>query len=668
MTPGIIILLIIIGVITIAAGIATIVLYRQGRNKVSVVVEKDRSSNIFWLYRIFVNTPGLKNFFNKYRRRLALLYPADSRDINRKATEMMGKAMIGGIIVVIAIIVLAQGDLFYTLLSLTTAWMVFSNSASTAVDKLETKLLSQFADFITDVRGNYHMTGMVDDAIFMALEHQPYEIGLHGNKIYQIVTSTDVATESERYADSAPNRFFQIFVAICATIQEYGDKKLENGESLFLKNLNYLKEEIYVEVTKRNRMKFVFNGLIFTVALPIFGMKGIERWATSISELSSFYEGSFGFVMTVAIFLSTVICYTLIINLRDGAAKEIKSHALMERLASTPGLAGVLSKICDHNRSKTIRIHDQLKMTGDRITPQAYLLQRIMVAVALGLVSLVLTISTYSIARSKALNDFSNSFNNSIVDDDSYREEMRELGKSYLKANKHLKNYPENIEILSEQIEEEQAVSPAIANEIATEVGNKAETYQNTYYNWWYLLIIIACAACGYYAPIWLLKYRISIMQMSMADEVAQFQTLAMILMNVDGMTLDVILEWMEKFAYAFRESISECIINLESSEKKALMNMRNAETYPAFLRFCDNLMNVDEVGVINAFDEVKTERENYKQQRDLNNEIQMSKKSRLAKDISYIPMGLTIIGYMILPFIMMAFSMMQSMSTALSL
>ena len=668
MSRGTIILLVIIGIITAAAGAATLILYRQGRNSVKVVVEKDRSSHIFWLYRIFTNTPGLRTFFNKYKRRLALLYPADARDINRKATEMMAKAMLGGILVVLAIVILAQGDLFYTLLSLTTAWMVFSNSASTAVDKLETKILSQFADFITDVRGNYHMAGMVDDAIFMALENQPYEIGLHGNKIYQIVTSTDIATESERYADSAPNRFFQIFVAICATIQEYGDKKLETGESLFLKNLNYLKEEIYVEVTKRNRMKFVFNGLIFTVALPIFGMKGIERWATSISELSAFYEGAFGFVMTSVIFVSTVACYTLIISLRDGSSKEIKSHVLMEKLASTPGLAGILTKICEHNHSKTMRIHDQLKMTGDRITPQAYLLQRILLAFVLGLAALILTLSTFMIARDKALNDFSNSFNNSIVDDESYREEMRELGRNYLAANKHLANFPENIDALSKEIQAEQQISPALADEIATEVVTKAETYQKIYYNWWYLLIIIAVAACGYYVPVWFLKYRISIMQMSMADEVAQFQTLAMILMNVDGMTLDVILEWMEKFAFAFRESISECIISLESSERKALLKMRSSETFPPFLRFCDNLMNIDEVGVVNAFDEVKTERENYKQQRDLNNEIQMSKKSRIAKDISYIPMGLTIAGYMILPFIMMAFSMMESMSSALAL
>ena len=95
---------------------------------------------------------------------------------------------------------------------------------------------------------------------------------------------------------------------------------------------------------------------------------------------------------------------------------------------------------------------------------------------------------------------------------------------------------------------------------------------------------------------------------------------------------------------------------------------MKEKESFPPFLRFCDNLMNIDEVGVAAAFDEVKTEQENYKQQRALNNEITMKRKSNIGKDISFIPIGITVAGYLIFPFVLMAFQMFQTFSEVFSM
>ena len=642
---------------------------KNSMGKIAVNKGNGRKSHIYWLYRVYTKVPALNTYFKKFMSRLSMLYPADIYEVRRKATEVMTRSAGFALICMIALAFLAKTDIFYILISIFTVYIIFSNSISRSIDKMEIRLLRQFADFLTDCRSNYHTVGMVDDAIFMTLDDIPYEISLHVNKIYEVVISTNVSEEVEKYTDIAPNRFLEMFAAVCATIQEYGDKALENGESLFLKNLNYIKEEVYVEITKREKNNFLFSGLIFTCVMPIFGMKLIAMWAKSITELATFYDGPMGLVMMVLVFASTFICYELIINLRDGRAEEEKEHKFLEKMSSNVIFRRPLTNIINKNYTKALRINDNLKMIGDHISPQAYLLKRLLLATILGVASTVIILVAHIGNYISIANDFATTYEDSIVPDEAYRENMKELTKEYFKAKRHIHQFSEReIDELAEELRENEGMTEQLSGEVAREVAKRSDQYSSNYFKWWYVLIIVACIAGGYFAPIALLKYQMSIMKMSMEDEVAQYQTLALILMNVDGMTLDVILEWMERFAFCFRQSISECILNLEASEYKALKKMKDSETFPPFLRFVDNLIAIDDVGVANAFDEIITEQENYKQQRALKNEIMMAKKSNIGKDISYIPMVLTVGGYLIFPFVSYAFKMLQDMGSAMQL
>ena len=656
--------------VIIGALVFIVVTRRREKNamgKIKVNKGSGRKNYIFWLFRLYQRIPFFKRYFDKFRSRLAMLYPADMIDINRKSTEMMSKALMIALVCMVAMGFLARTDIFYILISIFTVYIIFTNSVSRSIDKMEISLLKQFADFLTDCRSHYHTVGMVDDAIFMTMDDIPHEISLHVSRIYEIVISTHVSEEVEKYTDIAPNRFLEMFAAVCATIQEYGDKKLENGESLFLKNLNYIKEEVYVEVTKREKNNFLFSGLVFTTVMPIFGMKLIAMWAKSITELSSFYDGPMGMIIMVITFVSTFVCYELISNLRDGRVEEEKEHPIMERCAKFPIIRKALTNIVNINYSKTLRISDDLKMIGDHITPQAYLFKRVLLATTLGVAATIVILVAHIGNHLSILNDFNATYEDSIVPDEAYRDTMREISREYLASRKHIKEFNmQETEALAQEIREKEGMNDQLSHEVANEIARRSDQYAQSYFKFWYILIIVGAAAAGYFAPMALLKYQLSIMRMSMEDEVAQYQTLALILMNVDGMTLDVILEWMERFAFCFKQSISECILNLEASEEKALRRMKDMETFPPFLRFCDNLLSIDDVGVASAFDEIKTEQENYKQQRALNNEIMMAKKSNIGRDISFIPMGICVAGYLIFPFVSYAFQMLQNMSNAM--
>ena len=57
-------------------------------------------------------------------------------------------------------------------------------------------------------------------------------------------------------------------------------------------------------------------------------------------------------------------------------------------------------------------------------------------------------------------------------------------------------------------------------------------------------------------------------------------------------------------------------------------------------------------------------EQENYKEQRKLKNEIDMKERSTIARMVSFVPIGLTIGLYIMLPFMMLAADMMKTFSS----
>jgi hypothetical protein len=77
--------------------------------------------------------------------------------------------------------------------------------------------------------------------------------------------------------------------------------------------------------------------------------------------------------------------------------------------------------------------------------------------------------------------------------------------------------------------------------------------------------------------------------------------------------------------------------------------------------------MSIDNVGIVSAFDEIESERDFYKKKREQDNEMMMSKKSSLAKTIAFIPFGIVVGGYMILPFLQMVLSMVNTMNSAMT-
>lgn len=654
----------IMGGAIIVVAIAYILLTKQIKKRSGMIVAKNTKASmkgIFWLYRIFSQTPILKRYYGKIRTNLEINYPADELSVRRKATLTMAKCVGGCIVIIFLVCIMARGDWFFICMGCFMTYFVFTYSIATMQEKLDSKLLNQLGDFITNIRHHYSAQGNVEDSIYDTLDETPYEMGLHATKIYKILTSTNVENEVDKYTDTAPNKFVLTLVAICATIKEYGDKKLEDGQSLFLTNINYLKEEINVELIRRKRNAFLFSGLITLTLLPLFFLKAIEAWGISnIPEMESFYSGSAGTIVMAAIFIITIIVYQLISNLKDGHVDDEREHKIINRILKIPLINKLTTIEINRHYTKHLRIDDGLKMVGDRIGVKGFLIKRVLFGIlAILLIGLVIFTSEWR-TKHNILHNFTKSFESSIVPNEEYRESMREAAIDYTLYCRNIEDTEENRAMIQAEVES-RGIAPKFAKEVTNEVFIRAAKYQDVYYRWWFLLINVAGYFAGYYLPYLMLLYQLRIVKMDMEDEVIQYQTIVLILMHVDGIMIDTVLEWMERFSFCFRQSIQECIISLEYSTQKALQKMKNSETFPPFRRFVDNLLMVDDEDILTAFAEIETDREYYKEKRKTDNEIISTQKSEIGKVIAFIPLIATLVFDLIVPFALYAIEMMAA-------
>lgn len=659
--------------VVLSAGV--FIYYIRKAQKADRVVKETKKNGRNWRYYsyIFLSRNQLtKRTFRKIRNRLQNIYPADDMAINLKATNILTVAYLGALVIFIFVMIAARGDVFYIMAGCTLIYTLFTSFTNGRLERLELKIMVQFQNFIDMVREEYNDCKRVDDSVGRLLDRLPYEIALHAEIIHNVLTSTKVEEAADRYIEISPNRFFMMFTAISATTMEYGDKLDEHKSSVFLKNLNFLKEEVNIELLKMRKIKTVFGGLSAVALGAILAVKPIEYWAEgNIPEMASYYKGSYGIIMMVAVFLASITAYTLVNNLKDAKKDEVKEDSRLRRLAMKEPIHSIIVAQVNRNYSKALRHDEMLRFTGDHLGINTFILKRYVFAIATIVATFALFTTSVIRDRYQQISDFNDAFATSMAPDEEYIETMEEVGEAYAhdmrKMTGEQVSSAQSQEELKQRIMNETEVKDeAMAELVAKEIAEHVVSYHNSIFQWYFLLIIILSGVIGYYVPLWNLILKQKAVLMNMEDEVAQFQTITLILMHVDGMNIKKLLEWLERFSYCFKASIQECSIDIAHNEEKALHKLREAETFNLFQSYVGNLISIDKVGIEKAFSSLETDREYYKKKREDDNNAMIQRKSTYAKWISVVPLVLVFGGYLIYPMMQMAMNMMSEINNAL--
>ena len=372
-------------------------------------------------------------------------------------------------------------------------------------------------------------------------------------------------------------------------------------------------------------------------------------------ELKTFYSGGYGKLLLILIFIISFVSYFLVDVLKDSRQGALIKNSLFMKLSNIPLISVYFNKMVNQNYTKARLLNEKMKEVGDQTGPKVK--QCVFAVVAFLFLNCTFITSTVA-QKVTMLGNYVAEFDSAVIPNERYMDAMQNEAYECVQRIKKTK------ELNRDQITRDIMANSTIHNEeyagmIADEAIREVNEYRNTYYKWYHLLIALGGAIIAFYAPKWFLDFKCKVAGMSKEDEVAQFQTLVLILMHVDGMRLDIILEWMERFAYSFKATIEDCIISLESGEKEALESMKASEDNQDFRRFTDCLLAIDETDVKSAFNEIIIDRNYSIRKREQKNAIEIERKSSTARIISFVPLMLVLVGYLLAPMVIMAVKML---------
>lgn len=578
--------------------------------------------------------------------------PTDEDTINLEVMKLVIK---GGLISLALLLFCLsfRGTTIYNQIIVCSLIYFFNNQLiRTNLAREEFKLLKQFEHYLGDVRHYYYVGGMVEEAVYDSLEFADYEISLHMNRIYDILIN-DKKEDVEQYNEIAPNKFLVTFLALCQVTLIYGDS-IRGEQSLFLTNLNHLKNEVSIEILKKEKVKHAFSGLTFITILPVFFLKAIENWSISnLPDLEKYYSGSYGIIVSVIIFLFTLLSYHLVNRLKEDARVIRKEHVFLERVYRINRVKQVINHWIYQNGTKAYQLDKLLKRLSEGISLQQFMVQKFFLFFSSIIVTFLILINVVAVSKWNVIHytkDFGGiSLVSDIEENSQYREILEKVAAKYKKIDK-----AKRLEVIERELQEKYKItSEKVRNILKEEILLRIQKYQGYHFKWYYILIslFIACLVCN--IPLLLLYINRIFMGRAMEDEVMQFQCIIIMLMYIEKMNVETILEWMENFGEIFRSSIMECVDHYSYDNERALNILKEKEPFLPFVRIIENLEACDKVGVEKAFDEIANQRSFFVDKRKQDNEINISNKSVIARIAAYVPLGLTVGLYLIIPFVL---------------
>jgi len=623
------------------------------------------------VYMTFVKMPVIKYYTKKTRLKLEMTNDYTEYEIRKRTGKYM---LIAVIFIFVSLFVLLNlvNDLYMSLIVIVGVLIIAEKMIDLGITSVSNKILRQMPDTFTAIRHAFHEHGMIDEAFNTAIDEMgDKEIGPQLKKIKEAIISDNPEVELEKYYDTAPNRFLKLFAGISYLTYDLGDRKVE-GTSVYLKNLNNILQDIYLEILKQDKINYMFRSLNIIAVVPLICIKPLQAWAESnFPALSNFYNSSFGFIMQSLIIISIFVSYLMLRIVKEDSEQikfdRVASVKWQDKLYKITIVKLVVDAFKSRPHTKKNRKETMLiKNTNSYLTIEWLYVNKITAAVVTFILALILMFNITRIDVKATYNKISDeflSFGQLTEQQEQAAQSINDRDKTYIDKYK-------NKNVTKEQLEMEFAdpvTGKADADEV-TRVYDKIQSVKNSYIKFWQVLTSFVLAFIAYYVPSIILFIRNKIREMEKENEIMQFQSIILMLMYIDRIDVQTILEWLCRFSYAFKEPIATCLNNYESGAYEALEDLKEDVPYKDFQRIIEQLQSaVERIPIRDAFDELETERAFFHERRKEGNERLIKKKTAIGKVLGFTPMVLLIGGYLVAPLMIVSIMQMMNYFTKMS-
>ena len=668
------------GIIVIAYYIMSQKMQNKNTRYVAQLVEGTKKSSfsmdVFYqkFYVKCVRFTFIKRYALKIRRRLEILNLEDEFITRKQVAQIIFKALLT-IIPLTGVIIYATHTNYLLMCSLLLFEVFLMETLLEGmVDKVDNKILREQLDFFSEIRHAYHEFNMVEEAIYEVAQDDEKDVSRQAEKIYEILISDDPETELEKYYDIAPNSYLKEFAGVSYLTKEFGDRKDKDGASLYLKNLNNITQEMQIEILKRDKLDYVFQSLSVISAIPILFLDVVKAWAISqFSFTRSFYNGTSGFLIQVGLIILTFLCYLLTRKLKDNGSVNTTvnvENPWQAKLYKNKYAKKIVDLFIPKQGTKDYRKTVQLlKDSASKLKLEWYYINKMGAGILGFVLGFLILYASHQMAINYQFTEPTADYNLlGSMNEKQEAKAMETTEKDNYFLYKYQYNYDITIEELQEDILESEQYSNINDTEIETVVNriwDKLQIVQSSYIKWFEVLIALVIMIVGYYLPTGLLIFAKIMRKMDMENEVMQFQTIILMLMKIERVNVEMILEWLERYANIFKEPISKCVNNYEAGPWEALEELKNDISFEQLIRIVESLQAaVEQIPIREAFDELDTERAYHQEKRKESNERMIDRKSRIGKVIGFAPMVVLFVGYLIIPLCLIG---MTSMTSAFS-
>ena len=641
--------------------------------------EKRYSLDVFYqkLYIKFQKAPFIKRYLYKIRRRLEINNLDDEYLTRMQTAKIIFRAVILVTLLTIGVIVVTHNNLLLMGIILIFELFIIDTLTDSMVDKIDNNLLLQQIDFFAALRHSYHETNMVGEAIYVtAQDTDAVEVSRQAEKIFEILNSSDPETELEKYYDVAPNNYLKEFAGISFLTQEFGDRKV-NGESLYLKNLENITQEMQLEILKRDKLDYTFKSISVISIVPVLFLEPLKNWATNNFGFTvAFYEGKSGMLVQLGVILLTIISYILIRKLKDnGSVKRVEDtqNPWQEKLYKNK----LIKKVVDMFMPKqhTAQERKEKRLLQDAASKQKLhwlYVSRLTMSILAFIGAIITIIALHAIQVNFQYTNPTSDYDLIGTAEGSELKKAKATTERQNKVLDKLKGPGKNVDdkeikkVMSKIKDYDDKSDTDIKKEIK-QIKKKLNIINKEYISWVEILIAFVVGYLGYMAPYLIIKFQVKLRIMEMEDEVMQYQVIILMLMRLERVDVEMILEWLDRYADIFKEQISKCLNNYESGAYEALEEMKEEVTYQEFIRIIESLQSaVEKVPIKEAFEELESDRDYYRDKRKETNARLIDKKGRIGKAVGFAPMVVMFVGYLIFPLMYIGMTSMSSVFTSL--
>ncbi|MEB2280151.1 hypothetical protein LAV73_09095 [Lysinibacillus xylanilyticus] len=614
-------------------------------------------------YNFILRIPILRTVLIKIRKKIETLSVYDEYTLRREVMKIIFSIIALFSIGCLVLLVIRPSWLivFWILLGIL---LLSGVLVDFFVYRVENRLLVQLKNYLVRVTFNYQQTKMVDEAVFDSIQYAGPEMKVHAERINKILNDLDSEKELAAYEEVAPSRYLRVFAGLAVLVKDRGDNFDEKNGSSFVKGLTAINKELNDEILYRSKLSYALRSLSTLALIPIFLALPTKNWSISqFPTTESFYGSRIGFLSEIAVYAISVACYLIVRKMKEinDNASEFKPTRLKWEAWLFKKIP-LLEKLCEALSPQrfTKKYHERqqlIKDANENLEVKELTLQQILSCLAV----FIIFVTSFTFAHFRETNSVLNQvasqsiFTSQLTEKELVAEiEKNDFDRSVIKDLKDMKTLPsekELREMIADQLNLD--VNDLEVTNSFNRISGKWQIVSNSFLQWWEVLISIVIAIVSYFIPVQILiskrKARLKLME----REVYQLLVLISILRDFEGMSVSIILNWLQRFSIAFKKSITIAIEEFDSGPELALVKLSENNTFEPFQQIVERLkLTLVRLSIKEAFNDIEMEREFYLEQRREDQKRSLEKKGQIGEFLGLGPLVCLTFIYLIFPII----------------